>query len=61
MAFAGDREDVNSLCLSAVHRLLQNYGIAPTEVPQHTRCLSAVVLECGLNLFACVLWLCACS
>lgn len=29
MAFVDDREDINSICLTAVQRLLDNYGAEP--------------------------------
>jgi len=32
MAFVDDREDINSICLTAVQRLLDNYGIDPKDV-----------------------------
>jgi hydroxymethylglutaryl-CoA synthase len=32
MAFTGDREDINSICLTAVHSLLEKYNISPNEV-----------------------------
>ncbi|KAJ8673439.1 hypothetical protein QAD02_004701 [Eretmocerus hayati] len=32
MGFCNDREDVNSLCLTVVHRLLDRYSIKPTEI-----------------------------
>ena len=32
MAFVDDREDINSICLSAVQRLLDNYGIDPKSI-----------------------------
>lgn len=32
MAFVDDREDINSVCLTAVQRLLDNYGIDPKSV-----------------------------
>lgn len=32
MGFCNDREDVNSLCLTVVHRLLDRYGIEPREI-----------------------------
>ena len=32
MGFCNDREDVNSLCLTAVHRLMDRYGIKPKDV-----------------------------
>ncbi|KAJ3332317.1 hypothetical protein HDU93_009156 [Gonapodya sp. JEL0774] len=32
MAFVDDREDINSVCLTAVHRLLTTYSIPPTSI-----------------------------
>lgn len=32
MAFVDDREDINSICLTAVARLLENYNIDPKQV-----------------------------
>ncbi|XP_012272077.1 hydroxymethylglutaryl-CoA synthase 1 [Orussus abietinus] len=32
MGFCSDREDVNSLCLTVVHRLLDGYGINPKDI-----------------------------
>ncbi|XP_076234606.1 hydroxymethylglutaryl-CoA synthase [Calliopsis andreniformis] len=32
MGFCNDREDVNSLCLTVVHRLMDRYGIKPKDV-----------------------------
>lgn len=32
MAFVDDREDINSICLTAVQRLMDNYGIDPKDV-----------------------------
>lgn len=32
MGFCSDREDINSLCLSVVHNLLDRYGIKPNEI-----------------------------
>lgn len=32
MAFVDDREDINSVCMTAVQRLLDNYGIDPTAI-----------------------------
>ncbi|XP_015181084.1 PREDICTED: hydroxymethylglutaryl-CoA synthase 1 [Polistes dominula] len=32
MGFCNDREDINSLCLTVVHRLLDRYGIKPQEI-----------------------------
>ncbi len=32
MAFCTDREDVVSLSLTAVHRLLEKYGVDPADV-----------------------------
>lgn len=32
MAFCDDREDINSLCLTVVHRLLDRYNIEPSEI-----------------------------
>jgi hydroxymethylglutaryl-CoA synthase len=32
MAVCGDREDINSVCLTAVHNLLEKYNIAPSAV-----------------------------
>ncbi|XP_043276817.1 hydroxymethylglutaryl-CoA synthase 1 [Venturia canescens] len=32
MAFCDDREDINSLCLTVVHRLLDRYNIEPKEI-----------------------------
>jgi hydroxymethylglutaryl-CoA synthase len=32
MAFVDDREDINSICLTAVQRLLDNYGLDPKQI-----------------------------
>lgn len=32
MGFCDDREDINSLCLTVAHRLLDRYGIKPQEI-----------------------------
>lgn len=32
MGFCSDREDINSLCLSVVHNLLDRYGVKPSEI-----------------------------
>ena len=32
MGFCNDREDINSLCLTVVHRLFDRYGIKPTDI-----------------------------
>lgn len=32
MGFCSDREDINSLCLSVVHNLLDRYGIKPNDI-----------------------------
>lgn len=32
MGFCSDREDINSLCLTVVHRLLERYNIEPSEI-----------------------------
>ena len=32
MAFTGDREDINSICLTVVQSLLEKYGVSPSEV-----------------------------
>ncbi|XP_076284474.1 hydroxymethylglutaryl-CoA synthase [Lasioglossum baleicum] len=32
MGFCNDREDINSLCLTVVHRLMDRYGIKPKDV-----------------------------
>ena len=32
MAFTGDQEDINSVALTAVHSLMEKYGISPNEV-----------------------------
>lgn len=32
LAITGDSEDVNSLCLTVVHSLLEKYGISPDEI-----------------------------
>ena len=32
MAFTGDREDINSICLTAVHGLLDKYNISPASI-----------------------------
>ncbi|KAG7204044.1 hypothetical protein KM043_001903 [Ampulex compressa] len=32
MGFCNDREDINSLCLTVVHRLLDRYGIKPQDI-----------------------------
>lgn len=32
MAFVDDREDINSVCMTAVQRLLDNYGIDPKAI-----------------------------
>ena len=32
MAFSGDNEDINSICLTVVHSLLEKYNISPTEI-----------------------------
>lgn len=32
MAYCGDREDINSICMTAVKNLLEKYNIKPTEI-----------------------------
>lgn len=32
MAFCNDREDINSLCLTVTHRLLERYNVKPQEI-----------------------------
>lgn len=32
MGFCNDREDINSLCLTVTHRLLERYGIEPRDI-----------------------------
>lgn len=32
MAFCGDREDINSICLTVVNSLLEKYGIDPKQI-----------------------------
>ena len=32
MSFSSDREDINSVCLSVVQRLLDQHGILPTDI-----------------------------
>lgn len=32
MAFVDDREDINSICLTAVQRLLDNYGLDAKDI-----------------------------
>lgn len=32
MAFCDDREDINSICLTVVHNLLEKYGVPPSSI-----------------------------
>ena len=52
MAFCEDREDVVSLSLTAVHQLLEKYGVDAANIGRSARCPTA---QSSLQI---PLWLC---